>query len=85
MSGVDVNQFVVDTVNQGRIHIFEPDLELIVRAAISERYLEASSKSKPADAFLIAVPTPFKRDADGKIPAPDLSFIKAASSILRLS
>ena len=77
--GIDVNENVVDTINQGRIHIVEPDLDMIVHAAVSEGYLTAESEPQPADAFLIAVPTPFIRDASGTSHTPDLSFVQAAS------
>ncbi|WP_218509430.1 UDP-N-acetyl-D-mannosamine dehydrogenase [Variovorax sp. dw_308] len=72
--GVDVNQKAVNTVNQGKIHIVEPDLDMVVHAAVTEGYLRAVTKPEPADAFLIAVPTPFK---DGH--QPDMSYIKSAS------
>lgn len=76
--GVDVNQHAVDTINQGNIHIVEPDLDMIVHAAVSEGYLKAVLKPEPADAFLIAVPTPFLPCNEGDIPEPDLSYIKSA-------
>jgi UDP-N-acetyl-D-mannosaminuronic acid dehydrogenase len=76
--GVDVNRDAVDTINRGQIHIIEPDLDMVVHAAVSEGYLRATTKPEPADAFLIAVPTPFK---DGPTGAhnPDLDFIESAS------
>jgi UDP-N-acetyl-D-mannosaminuronic acid dehydrogenase len=74
--GVDVNQNTVDTINKGQIHIVEPDLDMIVHAAVTEGYLKATTKSEPADAFLIAVPTPFLAvDHENDIPAPDLKYI----------
>lgn len=76
--GVDVNQHAVDTINQGKIHIIEPDLDKIVHAAVSEGYLKAVLKPEPADAFLIAVPTPFLPCNEGGVPEPDLSYIKSA-------
>ena len=57
--GVDVNQHAVDTINQGKIHIVEPELDILVHAAVHEGYLRATTQPEPADAFLIAVPTPF--------------------------
>lgn len=80
--GVDVNQHAVDTINQGKIHIVEPDLDMIVSAAVSEGYLKASTTPEPADAFLIAVPTPFLPCEEGEVPAPDLSYIEAASKAI---
>ena len=80
--GVDVNQNAVDTINRGEIHIVEPDLDMIVHAAVTEGYLKAVTTPEPADAFLIAVPTPFKECAEGEIPEPDLRFIEAASKAI---
>jgi UDP-N-acetyl-D-mannosaminuronic acid dehydrogenase len=79
--GVDVNQYAVDTINRGEIHIVEPDLDMIVHAAVTEGYLKATIKPEPADAFLIAVPTPFKNN-DSEVPEPDLSYIKKASEAI---
>ncbi|MEJ6496948.1 UDP-N-acetyl-D-mannosamine dehydrogenase [Pseudoalteromonas lipolytica] len=79
--GVDVNQHAVDTINRGEIHIVEPDLDMIVHAAVSEGYLKATLTPEPADAFLIAVPTPFKNN-DSTIPEPDLSYIQKASEAI---
>lgn len=77
--GIDVNQQTVDTINRGEIHIVEPDLDMIVHAAVVEGFLRASVNPEPADAFLIAVPTPFKPCLEGDIPEPDLGHIKAAA------
>ncbi|WP_281547005.1 UDP-N-acetyl-D-mannosamine dehydrogenase [Pseudoalteromonas sp. PAR1] len=79
--GVDVNQYAVDTINRGEIHIVEPDLDMIVHAAVTEGFLKATLTPEPADAFLIAVPTPFKNN-DSEIPEPDLSYIKKASEAI---
>jgi len=72
--GVDISEHVVNTINQGKIHIVEPDLEALVRIAVQDGFLRATTTPEPADAFLAAVPTPFK---DGH--QPDLSYIEAAS------
>lgn len=71
--GVDINQHAVDTINKGKIHIVEPDLDMIVSAAVTAGYLKATTSPEPADAFLIAVPTPFKANNE-----PDLGYIEAA-------
>lgn len=71
--GVDVSEHAVRTINQGKIHIVEPDLDMLVQAAVSTGKLKAALKPEPADVFMIAVPTPFQ---DGK--KPDLSYIEAA-------
>ena len=75
--GVDVNVHAVDTINRGEIHITEPDLDIVVRAVVTEGYLRATATPEPADAFLIAVPTPFLREGSGH--EPDLSFVAAAA------
>jgi UDP-N-acetyl-D-mannosaminuronic acid dehydrogenase len=80
--GVDVNQHAVDTINRGEIHIVEPDLDMLVHAAVIKGYLKAVTTPEPADAFLIAVPTPFKTGNEGDIPEPDLKYIKAASEAI---
>lgn len=79
--GVDVSQHAVDTINRGEIHIVEPDLDGIVQSAVSNGYLKAVTTPEPADAFLIAVPTPFK-NSESAIPEPDLSYIQAASEAI---
>lgn len=73
--GVDVNPRTVDTINRGEIHIIEPDLDIIVQATVAQGYLRATTAPESAEAFLIAVPTPFKGDNH----EPDLSYIEAAS------
>lgn len=73
--GVDVNPRAVETINRGEIHIIEPDLDVAVHAAVTAGYLRATTTPEPADAFLIAVPTPFKGDDH----EPDLAYIEAAS------
>lgn len=75
--GVDVNPQTVDIINSGGIHIVEPDLDFVVKAAVKEGFLKASLEAKPADAFLIAVPTPFKNEHE-----PDLSYIQSAAEAI---
>jgi len=77
--GVDVNQYAVDTINRGEIHIVEPELDMIVHAAVTEGFLKAVTAPEAADAFLIAVPTPFLPCEEGDIPQPDLSYIASAA------
>ncbi|WP_455887293.1 UDP-N-acetyl-D-mannosamine dehydrogenase [Pseudomonas rustica] len=75
--GVDVSEHAVNTINSGKIHIVEPELDILVHAAVSEGYLRATLKPEPADAFLIAVPTPFKEGH-----RPDLSYIESAAKAI---
>lgn len=76
--GVDVNQHAVETINQGKIHIVEPDLDTAVHQCVTNGKLKATLIPEPADAFLIAVPTPFK----GSDYEPDLSYIESASKAI---
>lgn len=79
--GLDVSQHVVDTINKGEIHIVEPELDMVVHAAVKEGYLRATLQPEPADAFLVAVPTPFKAEAD-KTHVPDLNYIESAAKAI---
>ena len=76
--GVDVSASVVETINSGRIHIQEPDLDVLVRAAVQSGNLKAATTPAAADIFILAVPTPFIASADGA-RIPDLSFVEAAT------
>ena len=75
--GVDVNQHVVRTINKGKIHIIEPDLDTLVQSAVQSGCLRATIEIEKSDVFIIAVPTPFKEDHE-----PDLSYIKFAAKTL---
>ena len=68
--GTDVTQSVVDTINRGEIHIEEVDLDGLVQGVVARGLLTASTDVKPADVFIIAVPTPFDKDH-----APDLTYV----------
>ena len=72
--GVDINQKVVDTVNDGKIHIVEPDLDIIVSKAVNDGFFKASTTAVAADVFLIVVPTPFKGNHE-----PDISYVESAT------
>lgn len=73
--GVDISQHVVDTINAGKIHIVEPELDQAVANAVAAGFLKASTKPAAADVYLIVVPTPFK----GGSHEPDTSYIQAAT------
>ncbi len=78
--GVDISKKVVDTINNGAIHIIEPDLDVLVKSAVNSRRLSASLEPKSADIHIIAVPTPFKENKQ-----PDLSYVESAvTSICRV-
>lgn len=72
--GVDISQHVVDTINAGKIHIVEPDLDKAVAKAVAEGFLKADIKPVQADTYLVVVPTPFKGDHQ-----PDISYVQAAT------
>jgi UDP-N-acetyl-D-mannosaminuronic acid dehydrogenase len=76
--GVDVNEHAVNTINEGRIHIVEPGLEEMVKDDVEKGLLKAYLTPQPADAFLIAVPTPFK----GNDYEPNLDYIESASKAI---
>lgn len=75
--GVDVSEKAVNTINRGEIHIVEPELDIAVHAAVTQGYLKATLQPEPADAFIMAVPTPFNDDYSA-----DLSYIQAASKAI---
>ena len=79
--GVDVNQHAVDVINQGKIHIVEPDLDTFVHSAVTSGKLRASTTPAQADVFMICVPTPFVHD-DNPIPQPDLSYVVAGAKVI---
>lgn len=76
--GVDIDENVVKTVNNGEIHIVEPALDGLVRHDVDRGYLKAAIKPAEADVFLIAVPTPFK----GNKHEPDLKFVESATRMV---
>ncbi len=76
--GVDVNQHILSTLQQGRLHIVEPGLQGVFDQAVNAGKLSFSAEPVPADAYIIAVPTPFKEQKKA-----DMQFvISAAESIL---
>lgn len=78
--GVDINEDVVETINQGKIHIVEPDLDNVVQLAVEKGFLKASTIPVEGDVYLIVVPTPFKGNHE-----PDISYVEVATrSVLPL-
>lgn len=77
VQGVDINPHVVETINAGKIHIVESELEEAVATAIEEGYLKAATTPTKANTYLIVVPTPFKNKNE-----PDISFVKAATEAI---
>lgn len=77
VTGVDVNPRAVDLINQGKVHIVEPDLDALVRDVVAQQKLSAQLQPCEADAYIVAVPTPFKDNYE-----PDLKYIEAAAKAL---
>lgn len=77
VTGVDVNQHAVDTINQGNVHIVEPDLDTLVKTVVENGMLCARTSPVEADAYIVAVPTPFQDDHQ-----PDLKYIESAAKAL---
>ncbi|WP_353663227.1 UDP-N-acetyl-D-mannosamine dehydrogenase [Hydrogenimonas sp. SS33] len=75
--GVDVVQSTVDTINAGKIHIVEPELDVFVQSAVNSGRLKADTKPAEADVFIIAVPTPFH---EGHVPNVD--YVKSATEAI---
>jgi UDP-N-acetyl-D-mannosaminuronic acid dehydrogenase len=75
--GVDVDQQIVATIKSGRVHIAEPDLDILVKSAVQSGNLSVGTKPVDADIFIIAVPTPFKGDHE-----PDLTFVERATEAI---
>lgn len=71
--GVDVKKEAVDRINEGRAHIAEPDLDIVLSAVVTSGRLVATTVPQPADVFLIAVPTPINEDKTA-----DMSLVRSA-------
>jgi UDP-N-acetyl-D-mannosaminuronic acid dehydrogenase len=76
--GTDIRADVVDTINAGRIHIVEPDLDILVRSAVNSGQLHAGYEPQPADVFILCVPTPSRPDH-----SPDVSYVQQAARSIR--
>jgi len=75
--GVDTNTRIVDSLNNGQVHIFEPGLRTLVQAAVGSKNLVIQSAPQKADAFIIAVPTPFKEEK-----LADLRYVVSAAEAI---
>ncbi len=72
--GVEVNASAAEVINSGKAHIVEPDLDLLVQAAVQTGRLKAHPAPAPADVFMLCVPTPLSGDQ-----TPDLSYVRSAT------
>lgn len=80
VEGVDINRAVVDTINNGKIHIVEPDLEEQVQSAVIAGKLKAHVETPPADVYMICVPTPFHERSG--IPQPNVDYVLQAAQTI---
>src|SRR3546814_1162185 len=74
VTGVDVSPQVVDTINSGKVHIEEVDLDGLVQGVVARGALTASTRVAPADSFVLAVPTPHDEEH-----RPDISHVLSAA------
>lgn len=77
IAGVDINEKVVETTNQGKLHIIEPGMEELLQEVIASGHFKAFTKPQPADAYFMVVPTPFKGDHE-----PDTSYVESATRMV---
>lgn len=77
VSGVDINPKVVETINQGKIHIVEPGLQQLCEKVVNEGKLKAYLQPQESDVYLIVVPTPFKGNHE-----PDISYVDSATRMV---
>ena len=83
VAGCDIDAKIVESVNNGKCHIVEPDLDKCLDDAIKTKRLQAYTSPQKADIYILCVPTPFKDDTE--IPSPNIDYvIKAAESIMSL-
>ncbi len=77
IAGVDISEKVVETTNQGKLHIIEPGMEELLREVITSGHFKAYTKPQPSDAYFMVVPTPFKGDHE-----PDTSYVESATRMV---
>lgn len=75
--GVDIDSKAVETINSGKAHIIEPNLDELLHKVVGNGNLRATTQAEKADVFVIAVPTPFKEDNQ-----PDLRFVKSVADMI---
>lgn len=72
--GVDINESHVEKINKGEMPFFEPGFEALLKSVVADGHLEADTEVAEADAFIVAVPTPFNDDY-----SVNMSYIEAAA------
>ena len=76
VNGMDINDHAVNTINEGKIHIVEPDLDLFVRSSVASGKLKAHTNVIAGDVYIICVPTPFHENYE--IPTPNIDYVLEA-------
>ena len=71
--GIDTNEQLIATINSGKAHIKENYLEDLLTGSIKNGSLFATNTISTSDVYIIAVPTPLKRNNE-----PDIKYIKQA-------
>ncbi len=83
--GVDININIVNSLNKGKIHIKENDLEKLLKKILLKKNFKAALECEPSDVFIIAVPTPFYPKKEDNLPQPNLDFVfEAAKSVAKV-
>lgn len=75
--GVEINPKAVETINSGKAHIVEPDLDILVRAAVTTGHLKAHTEPATSDIFMICVPTPLTKENK-----PQLDYVRSATKAI---
>lgn len=75
--GVEINPKAVETINSGKAHIVEPDLDILVRAAVTTGNLKAHTEPAASDIFMICVPTPLTKENK-----PQLDYVRSATKAI---
>jgi len=75
--GVDVNPLVITSLQNGQVHLYEPGLGELITEALDSGNLTVSGQPEPADAFEIAVPTPFFDDKRA-----DMTYVQSAAEAI---
>lgn len=81
VTGVDTNEKVINSLKANKVHISEPSLNYLLQDSLAKKTFIPALSPCEADIFLIAVPTPFKKNND-KIPSPDISYIMNAVEMI---
>ncbi|MCK8356842.1 UDP-N-acetyl-D-mannosamine dehydrogenase, partial [Erwinia amylovora] len=76
---IDINAHALATINRGEVHFTDPERDRVVKKAVECAFLLSATRTQPADAFLIAVPTPFTGNHQ-----PDMTYVQAAAESVAL-